>query len=122
MGLLRVMQLEYLKCFYNKKVAELSKESGDVFRICLASKPTAAEAPEVHRGAGELVIAEFCPTAKSPPWREIQKAKSRVRRVHVPEPQGQYLVEIVKHQIEMVHANIYKGNYLPRMVILMLNF
>ena len=42
-----MQQLEYLKCFYNEKVPKLSKEFGDAFRFWLASKPTAAEAPEV---------------------------------------------------------------------------
>ena len=35
-----------LKCFYNEKVPQLSKEFGDAFRFWLASPPTAAEGPE----------------------------------------------------------------------------
>ena len=42
----------------------------------------------------------FCPTAKSPPWREIENSKSKV---HVPEAQVQFLVEILKQHIEIVH-------------------
>ena len=47
----------------------------DAFRFWLESTPTAAEAPEFHPVPGELVIAEFCPTTKSPSRREIQNSK-----------------------------------------------
>ena len=54
--LLQVQQLEYLKYLYNENDAELSKEFGDVFRIWLASKPTAAEGPDVHLAADAGVL------------------------------------------------------------------
>ena len=38
------------------KCPELSKEFGDVFRIWLASKPTAAEGPDVHLAADAGVL------------------------------------------------------------------
>ena len=46
-GLLQKQELKYEKRFSNMKCPELSKEFGDVFRIWLASIPTAAEAAEV---------------------------------------------------------------------------
>ena len=57
---MRKQEFHNLKKFSNVKCPELSKEFGDVFRIWLASMPTAAEAAEVDlvadgRGFGGIL-------------------------------------------------------------------
>ena len=95
-----MQHLEYENSFYNENVPELSKEFGNAFRFWLASIPTSAEVdvPADRRLGGIL------PYRGKSVAREIQNSKSRV---HVPEPQGQVLVEILKQRIEIVHINCY---------------
>ena len=91
------------------KCPELSKEFGDVFRFLLTSIPTAAEAAEVDARADRRSPGRILPYRGKSVAREIQNSKSRVRRVHVPEPQTQLLVEVLIQHIKIVHENIYKA-------------
>ena len=60
------------------KCPELSKEFGDVFRNWLASKPTAAEGPDVHLAADAGVL----PYREKSVAREIQNTMSDLCRYH----------------------------------------
>ena len=79
---------------------ELNEESADIKIFLVPLTHMAAEALELHLGAEELVSPDFCPTAESPPWREIQNSDLNMQ---VPGPQGQILVEILKKHVKFVH-------------------
>ncbi len=59
------------------KCPEMSKEFGDVFRIWLASIPTAAEATEVDLRPDGCFPGRILPARGKSTAREIQNSKSR---------------------------------------------
>ena len=76
-----MLHFEYELSFYNEKYAELSKEFGDVFRFWLASKPRAAEAPEVDVRA-DRPLGGILPYRKKSDSAQNSKIKIQKHDIH----------------------------------------